>query len=133
MNKTIIEQSYSLWQSGQDLEAISLLKPLVAQGNTEAKAYLGMYLISYHKDNEYPYLKEGIALLQEASDEGNPSATHNIGTIYLGGTPFIKKDRKKAAIYYLKARELGENLGLTPIAGSAFYKEWEEEINNDNK
>jgi TPR repeat protein len=128
MNKAIFEQAQNLWQNGKELEAIAILKPLVVQGNTEAKAYLGIYLMSYHEENKFPYLNEGITFLQEACNEGNPSAAHNLGSIYLTGTPFIKKDRKKAAEFYLKARELEQKLGLPPVVGPEFYKEWEQEV-----
>ena len=74
----------------------------------------------YLLDGGFPRLAEGEVLLMEACDSGDASACHNLGTLWLGDTPAIGKDMKRAAFFYLKARELGG-----PVADSEFYARWE--------
>jgi len=124
MTDEIIEQANDLWSQGNEDEAIDLLMPLAEGGHIVAKAALGLLLCHYLKNNEFPKLEDGAKLLLEACNAGEASACHNLGTLWLGHSPAIGKDIRKAASFYLKARELGG-----PIAEEGFYQEWERVLN----
>lgn len=119
----IIEQAQNLWNEGKDLEAIELLRPLSDGGDFVAKANLGVIMANHCENEQFPLLEEGAILLREAMDVGEPSAAHNLGTLYLGNLPTLGKNLKEAAKCFLKSRELGG-----PIADESWYQQWEDEI-----
>jgi TPR repeat protein len=121
----IIKKAQKLFYEGKDDDAIDLLQPLVDEGNTVAKSNLGLILSHYYRNNEFIKLKEGEKLLNEACEEGESSACHNLGTLWLGNQPAFGKDKKKAAYFYLKAKEIGG-----PIANKEFYEEMEKILNS---
>lgn len=125
MKKEIIKKAHDLYREEKQKEAIALLKPLVDEGDTVAKSNLGLFLVYYVENNELPYVNEGIKLLEEACEAGEPSACHNLGTLCLDKFSSIGPDRKKAAFYYLKARDLGG-----PIVDESFYEMWEKELSD---
>lgn len=124
MDSELIEQARTLWGEEKEEEAIALLMPLAKKGNTVAKASLGLIYCHYYSHGEFPKIKQGEALLVEACKEGEASACHNLGTLWLGNSPAIGNNSQKAAYYYLKARELGG-----PIAAPGFYEHWEKVLN----
>ena len=124
MSQEIIDKAQKLWGEQNEEEAISLLKPLVDAGDVDAKSNLGLILAHSLKGNVKDNIHKGEVLLNEACESGEPSACHNLGTLWLGTSPSIGKDYKKAAYFYLRARELGG-----PIADEGFYQRWENEIN----
>lgn len=122
MNENIIEKAQELESSGKVEEAIKLLIPLVESGNIIAKANLGfMYCFNCYENGKFLKFEMGQELLEESCEAGEASACHNLGTLWLGQSPLLENDPKKAAYYYLKARELGG-----AIATKDFYKQWEE-------
>jgi len=123
MTDQLIEESQKLFSEGNIDGAIDLLKPLVDAGNLVAKSNMGLFLCYGKNTDRLERLQEGERYLIEACEAGEPSACHNLGTLWLGNSPALGRDRKKAAYYYLKARELGG-----PIANEEFYAEWEQEI-----
>lgn len=125
MNETIIKKAQELEASGQVEEGIKLLIPLVESGDIVAKANLGlMYCNNFYANGKFKKIEIGQELLEESCKAGVPSACHNLGTLWLGSSPSIGNDPKKAAYYYLKAREFGG-----AIATEDFYKQWEEILN----
>jgi len=123
MSEEIAKQAMQLFFAGQEDDAISLLIPLVENGDNIAKANLGFLFAHYFKNDKYSKLKEGAQLLLQACDEGEPSACHNLAGLWLGDAPTLGKDLKQAAYFYLRARELGG-----PVADEKFYATWEDEL-----
>lgn len=125
MTEELINKAQNLFAEGHEDEAIAILQPLIEAGSIVAKSNLGLLLAHYYKKDKFLYLKEGEKLLLEACEAGEPSACHNLGTLWLGNSPAIGKDLKKAAFFYLKAKELGG-----PVANEEFYERWERELND---
>ena len=123
MKEEIIKKAQDLWGDEKQKEAIALLRPLAMDGHIVAKSNLGLFLVHYFENNELPYIDEGVKLLQEACEAGEPSACHNLGTLWMDTIPLIGHDRKKAALYFLKARDLGGN-----TVNDSFYEIWEKEL-----
>ena len=119
-----IKLALELWLDEKPKEAMDLLRPLSEKGNSLAKAELGGIMINYYEKEEFPLLEEGAQLLREAMEEGQPSAAHNLGNLYIGLVPTLGKDLKEAARCFLKSKELGG-----PIADEGFYEHWEEMLN----
>ena len=124
MSEEIINKAQQLMSSDNLDEAINLLKPLAEQGNIIAKSNLGMAYSFYNENGDFSRLDEAGKILNEACEAGEPSACHNLGTLWLGNIPALGKDLQKAAYYYLKARDLGG-----PVATEEFYAAWEKELN----
>jgi hypothetical protein len=78
MNDEIIEDASNLWSEGKEDDAIALLSPLATEGNTKAKANLGLILCHYYKNEKFIKIEEGEKLLAEACEAGEPSACHNL-------------------------------------------------------
>jgi len=126
MNHEIIEKAQKLDASGKAEEAVKLLIPLVNKGDLIAKSNLGfIYCYSFYENGDFIKIKEGEVLLNEACEAGEPSACHNLGTLWSAEIPSIGHDLRKAAQYYLKARELGG-----PVATKDFYDRWEKILND---
>ena len=124
MTEELINKAQKLFAEGQEDEAIDILQPLVDAGSIAAKSNLGLLLAHYYKNDKVIKIKEGEKLLIEACEAGESAACHNLGTLWLGHSPAIGKDLKKAAYFYLKAKELGG-----PVANEEFYERWERELN----
>ena len=85
--------------------ALSLLLPLAEAGEARAQSYLGfMYQLGLGVER---HGGEAIKWLQKAVDQGEGSAAHNLGTIYLCGMPGVPPNRDVAKSWYRKARDLG--------------------------
>ena len=120
-----IKQATHLFFAGNEEQAFALLIPLLIEGDNIAKANLGFLFSQYYKKDKYSKLTEGAQLLSEACDEGEATACHNLAGLWLGNEPTLGKDLKKAAYFYLRARELGG-----PLSDEAFYATWENELYN---
>lgn len=121
----IVERSQKLFSAGKELEAIELLLPHKDGDNIDIRSNLGLYMVYYCQNDDFPYFAEGLELLQDACKRGDPSACHNLGTLHWGSHPMIPEDRKKAAICYLQGRSLAESRGWGQIAPKAWYANME--------
>jgi len=122
MDDDLIKKAQELFREDKEFEAISLLRPLSESGDPVAKANLGLFLAYAETEKD---IELAASLLGEACEAGEASACHNLGTLWLGNSPSIGSDSRKAARYFLRARELGG-----PIADESFYKRWEEELSS---
>ncbi|MBI1870116.1 MAG: sel1 repeat family protein [Chlamydiae bacterium] len=87
------------------VKALRIVRPLAEAENAKAQGYLGfMYQLGLGVNRNG---LEAIKWLQKAADQGDGSAAHNLGTIYLGGMPGIPVDQDLAKKWYRKARDLG--------------------------
>ncbi len=54
-------------------------------------------------------------LLREASELGDGTAAHNLGSLYVGGCPGVEPDIEAARKWYRLAWDLGAVFGTTPF------------------
>ncbi len=76
------------------------------QQNIEALGFLGIHYCI--KGTTQEDKERGLAYLQIAEEEKEPTAIYNTGAIYEAGNHFIEQDISKAYEYYQKAAELGQ-------------------------
>jgi len=120
----MINKASKLWEEGRELEAIEILRPAANAGSVEAQSMLGLYLCYYFNGDVFPFMTEGERYLVSSCESGSALACHNLGTLWLGHTPSIGCDKKQAAYFYLKAKELGG-----PLADEDFYTHWNNVLN----
>ena len=118
-NEELTKRANELLDRGAIDEAAALLEPFAAEGRTNAMSLLGFIHCFLAESEDRKKIAEGAALLNEACQKGDASACHNLGTLWLGNSPNIGCDPRRAAEYYLRARELGG-----PVANEEFYEHW---------
>lgn len=85
--------------------AVTLLRPLVDEGNAEATANLGfLYQVGFGVGRD---VKQAVCLLTRAAELGVGLAAHNLGTLYLTGYPDIEFNPEQSQRWFQRARELG--------------------------
>ena len=90
---------------GDHAEAFRLLLPLAQAGSAKAQANLGtLYQLGLGVQRD---LTEAVKWLKKAVGQGEGIAAHNLGTIYMTGSPEIPVDQNESKKWYRKARELG--------------------------
>lgn len=103
-----MEDSFELGRAAWDRQdydqAFAILLPLAEAGDAAAQAQVGSL---YHMGLGTEYdLAEAEKWLLKAAEQGEGSACHNLGTLYIISDPALSKK------WYRKARELGCQVAL---------------------
>jgi TPR repeat protein len=86
-------------------KALRLLRPLAEGGHAGAQNSLGtLYQLGLGVDRN---LGDALRWFMLSVGQGEGKAAHNIGTIYLTGSPEIPIDQAESKRWFRKARELG--------------------------
>jgi TPR repeat protein len=131
-----LRPAVSAYRLGNLPSAEAQLRPLVASGNHEAAAWLGIVLI------ERGASKEGMLWLQRAADGGSAEGSHRLAIAYAEGSAVVRDD-KRAAELFEKAAEAGHrraqiNLGTLYFRGQGVTRDlvqaraWLEKAASDN-
>lgn len=103
------------------VQAFEIFLSLAELGVSEAQAELGvMYQTGMGVETDF--VKAEYWLL-EAARKGRADAAHNLGTLYIIGSPNHPPNRRKAITWYLRGRDLGAN-----IAPDEWYEGMEQEL-----
>ncbi len=103
--KQIISKASKAFSNKEFDEAISLIQPLIDEGNAAATGMLGLayqYGSGVDKNGQ-----KAIELLQKAVELGDVYAAHNLGRLYMQGTDDVKADSGLSNVYYSLAKEMG--------------------------
>ena len=123
--KAIIEQAQELYRQGEQLEAIDWLRrnfedtaPADIQAS-QLHLNLGLMLVNYQQDHEYPFFEEGYAILKQADLTNAKAAIQSIESLLRGSYPIVKT-QQQAAEQWLHDAERPTQAKLVPT----FYSDW---------
>lgn len=99
----LIEKAITLQRDGApESEVINALRKAYDRGSKYAAFALGQILDGSSSGNS----REALVLMKEAADGGIPAACYNLGVSFEHGN-HVRKNMKKAAIYYMRGALLG--------------------------
>jgi uncharacterized protein len=95
--------------------ALEILEPLIARSVPGALGMLGVaYQLGLGVECNGP---KAVEFLLKATELGDGTAAHNLGTIYVTGMPGIEANKELSKKYYRKAKEMGAQ-----YTDDAFYE-----------
>jgi uncharacterized protein len=102
---TDIDIALRLLDRGEYADAAVLLEPLAKAGNARAQSSLGsLFQLGQGVRRDY---RQAVNWLKMAAAQGEGSAAHNLGTIYITGGDGIEANLAEAKMWYRRARDLG--------------------------
>ena len=94
--------------------AHEILLPLAEKGDAEAQCIIGnLYHLGLAIERDE---LEAVKWYKKAAENGYPVAAHNLGTLFMTGTPPVQYDLEQAMKYFKMARDLGFEQGPNPDA-----------------
>jgi TPR repeat protein len=110
-----LEEASAAFSAENFALALEILEPLVAHSVPGALGMLGVaYQLGLGVERNGP---KAVELLLKATELGDGTAAHNLGTIYVTGMPGIEANKEQSKKFYRKAKELGAQ-----FADDAFYE-----------
>ena len=82
-------------------KAIYWFKKASSQGDLEGKTFLGILYTQFSSDSSHN--QEGLKLLQQAANQGYPSAQHMLGALYLDAGPLVSPNPREGVAWIQKA------------------------------
>lgn len=112
MGNKQLEEGLALFDNESYGEAMKVLLPLAASGNSLAQAKVGLAYqlgLGWQKRD----MRNAIKWLVAAANQGVGEAAHNLGTLYLTCEPDLPVNKEKSRFWYKKAELLGFVVGMS--------------------
>lgn len=108
-SREMLKRGLADLEAGNYQDALDTLLPHAEGGVPEAQAAVGLiYQLGLGVDRN---IKSAVTWLEQAANQGNGAAAHNLGTLYLTCEPDLPVDADKSRYWYEKAKHLGFIVG----------------------
>jgi len=112
-----INQAIEKYHAGHPDQAIAILKPLAASGDSDAQYLLGNIIYGLARSSNLASTSDAVTWYKMAAAQDSPEASYALGVIY--ANRWLKsKDRQYAGLaeaWYQKAADLGYEQALGPL------------------
>ena len=112
-----IDEAISKYATGHPGQAIEILKPLAASGDSNAQYLLGNIIYGLAQSSDIAHTEDAVTWYKMAAAQDSAEANYALGVIYANQW-LRSKDRQQAVLaeaYYQQAADLGYEQALGPL------------------